>query len=122
MNELLYGEGNIGLDGDAADGEGGTLVEPGRLSGDVDAPRVVPELDRGRRVALSGEVRVKSRSPYKDVGRRLGGSAEGSGELGAEVCVVVPERAEFSDDTDEPVDVALMLSRVFERRKRAVGV
>ena len=110
------------MDGDAEEGEGGTLVEPGRLSGEVDPARGIPELERGRRVSLSGEERFGSPSPYNDVGRRLVITEDASGELGTEVCVVVPDRVEFSDETDEPVEAGLMLSSVFERRRRVGGV
>ena len=104
-------------------GEGGTLVDPGRLSGEREVVRDIPRLESGRREILSGVagVGVVSRSlslPYNDSGRRRYPTDDASGELGADVCEVVTERAEFSDETDEPVEFGWMLSRVFERRNR----
>ena len=118
MNELRYCVGNIGFEADGEDGEGGTLVELGRLSGEVDVVRDIPELDRGRRENLSGEDGIESRSPYNDVGRLLVTIEDESGELGTDVCVVVPERMEFSEEAEETVDAGLILSKVFERRSR----
>ena len=119
--------GNMGFEGEAVDeavvGEGGTLVDPGRLSGEREVVRDIPRLESGRREILSGVagVGVVSRSlslPYNDSGRRRYPTDDASGELGTDVCEVVTERAEFSDETDEPVEFGWMLSRVFERRNR----
>ena len=73
----------MGLDGDADEGEGGTLVEPG-LSGEL-VVRDMPRLDKGLRVGRSGEDREASLSPYNEVGRRLGTDEEESGEFGTVV-------------------------------------
>ena len=99
--------GNIGLDVEAVDeaeeGDGGTLVF---LSGELEVVCDIPKLERGRREILSGEagVGVTSRSLYNDNGRRRGTAEKDSGELGTDVWGVVIERAEFSDETDEPVE------------------
>ncbi len=66
----------------------------------------------------SGDGNAKSLSPYKDVGLRLSAVVDDSGEFGTVVWFVVTERTEFSDDTDEPVEFGLILSRVLERRRR----
>ena len=46
---------------------------------------------------------------------------DASGEVGTDVCDVVIERAEFSEETEDPVELGLMLSRVFDRRIRVEG-
>lgn len=122
MKELRYCEGNIGLDDEAEDGEGGTLVEPGRLSGEEEESRDIPALDSGRRVSLSGDGIVASLSlPYSEVGLRLRDTVDASGEVGTDVWDVVTERAEFSDETEEPVELGLILSNVLERRNLVDG-
>ena len=119
--------GNMGLDGEAVDeavlGERGTLVDPGRLSGEREVVRDIPRLESGRREIQPGVagVGVISRSlsvPYKDSGRRRYPTDDASGELVTDVCEMVKEQAEFSDETDEPVEFGWMLSRVFKRRNR----
>ena len=101
----------MGLEGDGEDGEGGTLVELVGLSGEL-VVRAMPKLDKGRRVNRSGEDNEGSRSPYRDVGRRLGATEDESGEFGTVVWLVVTERTEFSEETEEPVEFGAKLRRV----------
>lgn len=75
----------MGFDGEAEAGEGGTLVDAGGFSGEVDRVRAIPRLDRGRRVVRSGDDKATSLSPYKDVGLRLSAVVEDSGEFGTVV-------------------------------------
>lgn len=121
MNELRYCVGNMGLEGEGDDGEGGTLVDPVGLSGELGG-RDIPTLDKGRRVKRSGEDDGRSRSPYSDRGRRLGAEEDDSGEFGTVVWFVVTERIEFSEETEEPVELGLILSRVFDLRRRTEDV
>ena len=73
------------MDGDADEGEGGTLVDAEVFSGEVDLVRAIPRLDRGRREERSGDDRGTSLSPYRDVGLRLRAVVEDSGEFGTVV-------------------------------------
>ena len=86
--------------------------------------RDIPRLDTGRLEILSGDGMGTSRSrspPYKEVGRLLRETVDASGEVGTDVCDVVIERAEFSEETEDPVELGLMLSKVFDRRMREDG-